>query len=192
TKTESPDAALATAPRASDSRSDHSRTAESPPMSTPSRSTISPEPSSRTATPVTAGAKDPMLQRNENARSDSTGTPEIPVTVKSLRPATALAASRNDCVTLRLAWWIAATAAAPTATPTTGRTSRSGCLRAGPVTSARKTRRNAFKDGGLYTGRERVSHRADPDRAVCPPGAPPRLRRDPLPLALDRGPFCGP
>jgi len=65
------------------------------------------------------------------------------VTTKSLRPAIEDAASWKESVTLWLAWWIAATAATPIATPETGRRKRAGRRRAGPVTSARIRRRAA-------------------------------------------------
>jgi hypothetical protein len=70
------------------------------------------------------------------------------VTTKSLRPEIEDAASWKESVTLRLAWWIAATAPTPIATPKTGRTKRAGCRRAGPVTSARIRRRNALPARG--------------------------------------------
>ena len=64
--------------------------------------------------------------------SAATRTPATPVTTKSLRPETAAAASRKDAVTLRLAWWIAATAATPIATPMTGSSTRTGAGAPGP------------------------------------------------------------
>ena len=117
-----------------------SRTAPSPPQSIPRTCATSRLPSSRIADPVTAGANDPIGQRKERAASSPTGIPAAPVTTKSLLPATAAAASWNEAVTLRLAWWIAATAATPIATPIVGRRTRIGCRRAGPVIRARKTR----------------------------------------------------
>jgi hypothetical protein len=52
---------------------------------------------------VTAGAKEPIRQRNARSASSATGTPETPVTTKSLFPEKAEADSRKDSVTLRLA-----------------------------------------------------------------------------------------
>src|SRR5687768_11209047 len=97
-----------------------------------------------TALPVTSGVNAPTGHRNRSRSIASSGTPAAPTIVKSLRPATARADSRNDSVTLRFACWIAAIAATPTATPSTGRRARTGRRCAGPVTSARKTRRKAF------------------------------------------------
>ena len=105
---------------------------------------MSPDPSSTTAVPVTAGAKEPCPQRNESLSSAATGTPATPVTTKSLLPESVAAASRKDSVTLRLACWIAAIAATPIATPTMGSTARSGRRLAGPATSAPKIRANPF------------------------------------------------
>src|SRR5204863_7331273 len=99
-----------------------------------------PGASSRTAGPVTRGANEPTFQRNFRRSIASTGTPRAPTTVRSLLPATARADSRNDSMTLRLAWWIAATAATPIATPTTGRSARIGRRPLGPVTTAGRTR----------------------------------------------------
>ena len=126
-----------------------SRTALSPPQSMPKTCATSRLPSSRTADPVTAGAKDPIGQRKESAASRSIGMPAVPVTTKSLRPETAEAASRKEAVTLRLAWWIAATAATPIATPIVGRSTRIGCRLAGPVIKARKINEKPLTPGSF-------------------------------------------
>ena len=44
------------------------------------------------------------VPRKASPRIASRGTPPVPMTVKSLRPDTDAAASRNDSVTLRFAW----------------------------------------------------------------------------------------
>ncbi len=116
-----------------------SRTDASPGRSTPRSSAISPDPSSITAKPVTAGAREPIRQTKASRSSAATGTPATPVTTKSLRPDSEDAASRKDSVTLALARWIAATAATPIAIPSTGSSTRRGWRRAGPRTSARRT-----------------------------------------------------